>query len=174
MSEEAAPPASPPAEQPGGEGEEASPPPFKPPCLDLTEFPLKADYFEVRVEGRAGWGLYWELCVAGDAHGGRDGGEDRGSSQLQTGHRIPGIRCRPAKPRGHQDCPGKDQRILWWEKQQGTVQTKLILIITRHSPRRYILWLFTSNGAQTGVSSCFWTSIWDYVVQPPQGARGLH
>ena len=58
MSEEAAPPASPPAEQPGGEGEEASPPPFKPPCLDLTEFPLKADYFEVRVESRAGWGLY--------------------------------------------------------------------------------------------------------------------
>ena len=48
MSEEAAPPpaATPPAEQPPGEGEEASLPPFKPPCMDLSEFPLKADYFE--------------------------------------------------------------------------------------------------------------------------------
>ena len=37
-------------EQPGQE-----PPPFKPPCMDLTEFPLKADYFEVRSEGQLAW-----------------------------------------------------------------------------------------------------------------------
>ena len=55
MSEEAAPPpaASPPAEQPPGEGEEASLPPYKSPCMDLSEFPLKADYFEVRSQGGA-------------------------------------------------------------------------------------------------------------------------
>ena len=48
MSDEAAAPATPPGEQPPGEGEEASLPPFKPPCMDLSDFPLKADYFEVR------------------------------------------------------------------------------------------------------------------------------
>ena len=55
MSDEAAAPATPPAEQPPGEGEEVSLPPFKPPCMDLTEFPLKADYFEVRSEGQLAW-----------------------------------------------------------------------------------------------------------------------
>ena len=42
MAEEAPPP-PPPAE---GEAE-VEPPPFKPPCLDLTDYTIKADYFEV-------------------------------------------------------------------------------------------------------------------------------
>ena len=43
MSEEA-----PPAEPPPPEGEgEAVQPDFKPPCIDLSEFPIKADFFEV-------------------------------------------------------------------------------------------------------------------------------
>ena len=41
MTEEAPPPS------PGaGEETEQVEPPFKPPCMDLTEYPVKVDYFE--------------------------------------------------------------------------------------------------------------------------------
>ena len=44
MTEEAPPPS------PGaGEETEQVEPPFKPPCMDLTEYPVKVDYFEVRL-----------------------------------------------------------------------------------------------------------------------------
>ena len=44
MSEEAPPAEPPPAE---GEGEAVVEPDFKPPCMDLSDFPVKADFFEV-------------------------------------------------------------------------------------------------------------------------------
>ena len=107
-----APPAG--ADQQNGETEEPAPQeklPFNPPCMDLTDYLIKADYFEVGRSPREAV-EYNPLCVPGHGHAGGDRGEGGGSRQPEAGLWVPSLWCGTAKPGGDENGAGQDQSFL--------------------------------------------------------------